>query len=201
MVTKSEIEDGLGAYLNEMQRCAAKECNWALAHLVMMMPDICGALESDDGSERRYRTWCELWLECALFNGLERYKERCSLFHQGQTQPDVSRIKGEALRYDRVSFGPSGSPHMHAEGRLLHLDVVKLHADTVRGIGNWAAEMERVQNAKVGPRIAGLARAHPVEEEIPAGLPVLPTPNRMFMPGATEAPFLPYAVVTRIVTS
>ena len=36
-----------------------------------------------------------------------RYKERRSLFHQGQTQPDGSRIKPGVLRYDHVAFGPS----------------------------------------------------------------------------------------------
>src|SRR5947209_5408931 len=146
MVTKSEIEQGLSTYLDEMTRCASTQCNWALAHLLMMMPDVCAALESASGraTEEQYRTWCERWLDCALFNGLERYKLRCRLLHQGRTQPDDSRLKpGEVLRYDRFSFGPTGSRHMQVEGRLLHLDVVKLHADTVRGIGEWAAQMER----------------------------------------------------------
>jgi len=204
MVTKSEIIEALGTYLSEMQRCADTLCNWALAHLVMMMPDICAALESSDGraSETRYRAWCERWLDCAVFNGLERYKLRCSLLHQGQAQPDDSHLKqGEVLRYDRVAFGPSGSPHIVAGGRLLHLDVVKLHADTVRGIVDWAAQTERDQNVYVRPHLADLAKVQPVEVEVPFApqeLPVLPTQNRMIMPGATELPA--YVVVTRYVT-
>ncbi len=202
-IIKSEIMEALGTYLSEMQRCAATQCNWALAHLVMMMPDVCAALESPDGrtSEARYRAWCERWLDCALFNGLERYKLRCPLLHQGQAKPDDSRLKpGEVLRYDRVAFGPSGSPHMNVEGSLLQLDVVKLQADTVHGIGEWAAQMEQEQNVHVRPHLAELAKAYPVEVKIPAGLPVVPTQNRQFMPGAMESEIPAYVVVTRYVT-
>jgi hypothetical protein len=165
----------------------------------MMMPDICGALESDDGSERRYRAWCRRWLDCARFSDLERYKERCSLLHQGQTQPDDSRLRpGEVLRYDRISFGPSGSRHLEADGRLLHLDVVKLYADTVRAIENWAAEMERTRNAKVGPGLADLARAYPVDVEVPVG-PVFLTPRRQLLPEVAESPTT-VRIVTHLVT-
>lgn len=198
-LTKAEILEALETYLAEMRRCAAHECNWALAHLVMMMPDICGALESDEGSERRSRAWCDRWLDCAIFSSLERYKERCSLFHEGQTQPDDSRLKkGEVLRYDRVSFGPSGSDHMRAEARLLNIDVVQLHAETLRGIENWAAEMERVQSPKVRPRLAELARTYPVHVEVPVG-PVFLTPRRQLLPEVLEAPST-FRIVTRLFT-
>ncbi len=47
---------------------------------------------------------------------------RCGLLHQGQAQPDDSKLKaGEVLRYDRVAFGPSGWPHMDVKGRLLQV--------------------------------------------------------------------------------
>jgi hypothetical protein len=60
-----------------------------------MMPDVCAALESEDGrtTEQLYRAGCERWLDCAPLNGLERYNLRCSLLHRGQAQPDGSRLK------------------------------------------------------------------------------------------------------------
>jgi hypothetical protein len=76
MVAKADVLAGLSTCLGEMERCAAASCNWALVHLLVMMPDVCAALESEDGrtTEQRSRAWCERWLDCAPLNGLERYK-------------------------------------------------------------------------------------------------------------------------------
>jgi hypothetical protein len=203
MATKTEIEQGLATYFDEMRRCAAARCNWALAHLLIIMPDICAALEHGNTTERWYRAWCERWFDCTRFNGIERYKLRCGMLHEGQARPDERRLRaGEELRYDRFSFGPSGSPHMISEGRLLHLDVAKLHEESVQAIGEWAGQMERDRTADIRTRLAELAQARPVQVEEPPPLPMVPTPNRMIMPGAIDE-FAPrfFVVTTRYVTS
>ena len=38
MVTKAEIEEGLATYVDEMHRCATAQCNFALAHLLLIIP-------------------------------------------------------------------------------------------------------------------------------------------------------------------
>ena len=92
---------------------------------------------------------------------------------------------------------------MEADRRLLHLDVVKLHADTVRGIEEWAAQMERDRNVYVRPHLAELAKAQPMEVEIPASPPVtvISPGNRLIAPGALETSIPACVVVTRYVTS
>jgi len=202
MVTKAEIEEGVATYVDEMRRCATAQCNFALAHLLLMIPDVCAALENGKTTERLYREWCERWFDCTRFNGIERYKLRCRLLHEGQAQPDDRRLRpGEKLRYDRFSFGASDSPHMIAEGTLLHLDVIKLHEETVRAMCEWAGEMERNRNAHIRARLMELAKARPLQVQVPSGLPVVPIENRVVRRGAMESPVLSYVVITRNVTS
>ena len=55
-----------------MDKCEAAECYWALLHLVIVMPDVCAALEHDKGdtageSGKRYEAWCKsFWTTDAM---------------------------------------------------------------------------------------------------------------------------------------
>jgi hypothetical protein len=203
-MTQTQLLDALDTYLAEMRRCEAAQCYWALVHLLMIMPDVCAALESVDGrtSEKRYRAWCESFFDCTLFNGIERYKLRCALLHQGQAQPDTSHLKpGETLRYDRFSFAPAGLlPDLQAKDGLLHVNVNALHAETVRAITVWAAQMERDQNVSVAEHLADLAKTHPVQVEISVAPPIIETAYRQLMPGAFGSPIGNTHIITQYVT-
>ena len=204
MVAKADVLAGLGTYLEEMERCAAASCNWALVHLLVMMPDVCAGLESEDGrtSEARYRAWCERWLGSAQLNGLERYKLRCSLLHQGQAQPDASRLKpGDIFRYDRISFGPAGTPHLLVQDRLLHVDVSALHRETELGIQRWAEDLEQTRNAFVGPNLRQVARQQTVEFRVPAGSAPSTGSPQAVVPGGSTAQQPTFVVVQRNVTN
>jgi hypothetical protein len=48
-LTESELCEAFKTYFDEMDKCAAAECNWALLHVVLVMPDICAALEHPKG--------------------------------------------------------------------------------------------------------------------------------------------------------
>lgn len=44
MLTGADLEQAFQVYFEEMDRCKAGQCHWALLHLVLVLPDICGAL-------------------------------------------------------------------------------------------------------------------------------------------------------------
>src|SRR6185312_13789342 len=48
-LTTADFEAAFRVYLDEMERCDKAGCYWALLHLVVVIPDICGALETPGG--------------------------------------------------------------------------------------------------------------------------------------------------------
>jgi hypothetical protein len=58
-VKLADVERAFSEYLAEMRRCRMAGNVWALLHLVVLMPDFCGAMEAPDGlaAEGRYKNW------------------------------------------------------------------------------------------------------------------------------------------------
>jgi hypothetical protein len=48
-LTVADLEAAFKTYVDEMDRCVAATCYWALLHVVVALPDVCAALESADG--------------------------------------------------------------------------------------------------------------------------------------------------------
>src|SRR5690349_8935694 len=98
--TEPELEAAFKTYFDEMERCERAECFWALLHLVVVMPDICAALEHDKGdtsgeSGARYENWCGRYWPPSTITAKRRWEIRCALLHQGRT---VSK-GGETFSY------------------------------------------------------------------------------------------------------
>jgi hypothetical protein len=45
MLTLADLEQAFKVHFDEMEKCEDKKCYWALLHLVVILPDICGALD------------------------------------------------------------------------------------------------------------------------------------------------------------
>lgn len=145
MLTKADLEQAFRAYLDEIQRCIEGKCYWALLHVLVVLPDICGALEAPDGEAtgRRYEAWCARYLADPVVTEKDWYGIRCVVLHQGRTLAN----RGQYVAY---SFSQpterGGVVHRmvgdSVNGSHLHLDVGKL-ADQVTGaLPRWFAELE-----------------------------------------------------------
>lgn len=70
----------------------------------LSIPDICGALEAEDGraNGERYRDWYRRFVEPKydMLSAAEAYDYRCSALHQGKSEPQGVTSKD----YDRVMF-------------------------------------------------------------------------------------------------
>jgi hypothetical protein len=185
MLTKEQVLAGLRVHVEEMGKCSARECHWALLQLVAMTPDICAAMEAADGwtSEQRYADWCDAWLRTPDLNGPERYKQRCALLHQGLTVTHKDKT-GRPLRYDRFTYSYGTAAHFRVDGRTLHLNVDQAHKEMLAAVTAWAEEVSRAQNLNVKANLGRMPVVELAESLVAVPLPqmirgegMLPVPN------------------------
>ncbi|WP_153064953.1 hypothetical protein [Xanthomonas arboricola] len=109
----------------------------------LTVPDICGALESDDGhaTGKKYMEWFKKWMAFKYqangrptLDGKNCYSLRCAALHQG-------RLNHKNLNFNGVIFFKpgvtDGSFHNHILNSYLHIDVQKFAHDMVNSATDW----------------------------------------------------------------
>lgn len=95
-------------FLDQLDKVANSGFSYVSLFTALTVPDICGALEVDDGLAKgdRYRAWFDKWVAPKYTVGPDRrpslsgatcYAYRCGLLHQG-------RSMHEKLGYSRIMF-------------------------------------------------------------------------------------------------
>ncbi len=82
--------------LNEIERGLDAKVYQLSLNLALCIPDICAALESDDGQTNRtkYKRWYETYVGDKLrLSASDCYYFRCSFLHQGSTEHERSNFK------------------------------------------------------------------------------------------------------------
>jgi hypothetical protein len=153
MSTSGDIIAALKVYDDEVARCIAGRCYWALLHLTVVLPDVCAALQAPDGAttRTRYIEWVRRYLADDLMSGEDWYSVRCSLLHQGRT------FGGG--RYSRYSFGQPSQQgnivHKYAVGSgLIQLDVGEMSKEVRVAVSAWAADLEARPSSPEGLAVA-----------------------------------------------
>lgn len=131
----------------------------------LMVPDICGALQSADGEARadRYRDWYDLHLAPrytfgtrVVLSAEDCYYFRCSMLHQGSTQ----HSKGQ---YERVLFiEPDATTtvvHASTADGALIIDVRIFCSDIVEAATQWLDGARHSENVKTN--LTKLIRRYP----------------------------------------
>ena len=108
MPTRPILEQTFKVYFDEMTRCVDGKCYWALLHIVLVLPDICAAMETDNGdtSPSKYQNWCKRYLADKLIKPGDWYRMRCVILHQGRTLDNKSQ-------YSAFSFGQPSAAVVH----------------------------------------------------------------------------------------
>ena len=149
MLTQEELEIGFRVYFNEMQRCESNRCYWSLLHLLIILPDVCSALENEDGESRkeRYKDWCARYLATPKLSAVEWYEVRCILLHQGRTLPQkLGEPKGRYARYSfsqpRLNGEEAHQEVQTVDGKTqINLDVDKMMQEVWAAIVAWFHEI------------------------------------------------------------
>jgi len=125
MLTVAELESSFRVYFDELTRCQNSKCYWALLHLLVIIPDICSAMEttSGDGDRDQYVFWCERYFGKGELSGKDFWDLRCTLVHQGRT-----------FRKDRFHFSfsqprPDGSDEHNVIFRIDNRETRTLDVD------------------------------------------------------------------------
>lgn len=111
----------------------------------LMIPDICGAMEAEDGRSTgaRYRAWFDKHVAPKhrtsntgepLLSGADCYILRCSLLHQGTTRHQKSR-------YSRILFTEPGpvTLHMNILDDALNIAVREFCQEMAEAASSWLA--------------------------------------------------------------
>lgn len=131
-------------FLTQIQKGLDSNLYFLALFSVLSIPDICGAMSSEDGEAKpdRYKKWFDDYV-AVKYNGFvtgeDCYFFRCSLLHQGSSQ----HPKGN---YKRVIFiEPSATTnilHNNILNDALNIDVKIFCNDIVSGVEKWLDENE-----------------------------------------------------------
>lgn len=142
MLARGSLHSAFKVYWADLELCRSAKAYWALLHLTVCLPDICAALQSDNGRTtcRLYIAWCDQYLPDPLLSSLERYQMRCNVLHQGRA------TAGTHGRYAGFSFAQPASTglvdHKRVDGDTLVLDVATLATETKVAIDSWISYLE-----------------------------------------------------------
>jgi hypothetical protein len=154
MLTRGALDKVFQMYWDDMGRCRAGGAYWSLLHVTVCLPDICAALESDNGKTNgeRYINWCGDYLRDVMLTGEERYWMRCKVLHEGRAQT------GRPGRYTGFAFTQPAATgdvdHRRVDGTTLVLDVGKLSAEYERGVRDWIRIVEAGPANQIAPNVA-----------------------------------------------
>ena len=173
MKTIDELRSAFGVYYAEMDRCEESGAYWALLHLVLVLPDICAALEygADTKVGERYTAWCRNHFpQAPLLTPDDRYQIRNAVLHEGSTLPNKSQ-------YSSISFVEPGvagvEVHQNvtadADGKNLTLDVTQFADDTRAALEHWFGSLQDdpERNTLVASRLNRVARLQMKETHVP----------------------------------
>jgi hypothetical protein len=161
MMSVDQLREAFGVYLAEMERCEKAGAYWALLHLVLVIPDMCGALDMGNDTKigERYRSWCGTFLPIDVLTPRDRYQIRNALLHEGSTLPDTGQYKSLSFVDPRV-IDHEVHQEVGDEGTNLTIDI-KRYADEMReGLERWFASLQNDarKNALVESRLNRVAR-------------------------------------------
>jgi len=144
-LTADDFERAFRLYFEEMDRCAAMGCYWALLHVLLALPDVSAALESPEaGVGDRYKGWCRQYLSTPALSAEEFYELRCALLHQGQAL-------GTEGRYTTFSFAVANGISIHrvvvASEKNITLDPRQMVGEMKSAIRRWFADLLKPENA------------------------------------------------------
>ena len=154
-LTAEFLKTTFRAYFETIEHCIKARVYWALLHVLVVLPDVCAAMERENGdtNPNAYKEWCSRFLCVSdpVMTPQDWYRLRCVLLHQGRTRDEKGQSQYEDFRFSHPPGDIPSALHRRIETvnnkRLIHLDVLALS--------------KKVRDAmKSG--LSGSGRAHPI---------------------------------------
>lgn len=150
--------------LEQIEFAANSNAHYLALFSALTLPDICAALESEDGetSGAKYKAWFDRWMAHKfesggkiLFSGADCYYYRCGMLHQGRSQHPK-------MQWKRVIFFEPGHGmmgHMNRTATELNLDAGFFARLMVASVEQWLDANEG--NVRVQANLQSMMRRHP----------------------------------------
>lgn len=174
MRTNQQLRSDFALYLEEIERCLAAKCYWALLHVLLALPDVCASLEADQASASpkvgdRYVDWCDTYLPVgSAVSGADRYQMRNALLHSGSTTAqNLGKTHQTSYTHfsfvDPDTFDVSVHDTTNPNRTVLNVHVVKMAAETKQALESWvnALQHDPVKMSRVEQNIGRLTRLQP----------------------------------------
>jgi hypothetical protein len=165
-MTREELHAAFKTYFEEMESCVKGESYWALLHMSIVLPDICGALESDNGQGHpdKYKNWCKRYLADARMSASDWYALRCGLLHQGRTTSDAGRYRSYSLQRPRAEVARLHKVVIPGEQNIT-LDMGAVAEEIRESVRKWLNDLEspgqEMHLANLQKHLPSLARKKP----------------------------------------
>jgi len=140
--------------LSQIQVAVNGHAYYLALYASLMLPDICGAMESDDGqaTKAKYIEWFNKYVASKYFacgqatlTGEACYFYRCAVLHQGRSQHPK-------LGFSRILFvEPGATPnvfHNNVLNDALNIDVAIFCGDVLAGATAWLKTAQNSDNYK-----------------------------------------------------
>ena len=183
MKSADELRKAFAVYYAEMDRCQAASAYWALLHLVIVIPDICAALESSATAKvgGRYIDWCAAHFpnNPRLTPG-DRFQMRNALLHEGTTFPTNRAADAQQhCQYSSFSFVEPGAASVEVHQNIspdgtnldneLGADLRHRRRGCRRPVSGCSTDS--AINARVEQNLSRLARQQQKESFVPTKTP------------------------------
>jgi len=138
--TVQELEQAFHVYFGEIERCRTSDCHWALLHVLVSLPDICAALESENGwaTEMKYVDWCRRYCSSGIVTPEDYRDIRNLVLHQGRTRTTAGRY----YKFTKPTEGGNRAHRVVYDSDVVVLDVSELAKEMVGSIRTWFADLQ-----------------------------------------------------------
>lgn len=143
----------MGLYLEQIEACLREKLYLPALASVLSLPDICAALESDNGeaSGAKYQKWYDEYARkyCSQqMTAKQAYQFRCKMLHQGSSQIDKH---DENIRVCFIE--PSESTiciiaHDNLLDHTLNVDLGIFCNGMIKAVREWLKNMETNENVQ-----------------------------------------------------
>ncbi|TET31968.1 MAG: hypothetical protein E3J72_20970 [Planctomycetota bacterium] len=146
--------------LNQIEKALKSDLYYVALFVSLSIPDICGALESDNGEadRKKYMQWFDKYVAPKYYRpsspavsaeqmltGEDCYHFRCSALHQGSSQKNGSR-------YSRYIFLPrpvqNFAGHCNVFNNAFHININTFCMDITESARKWLEEQEGTDTFK-----------------------------------------------------
>lgn len=156
----SHPADSMETILSEIELAIKAGLYYLAVAMALTLPDICAALESEDGqtSNKKYKAWysANLAEKYPRMTDVDCYSLRCGVLHQGRCGHPNSQ-------YGRVIFTiPNAQQnffHNNILNDALNLDAPQFCADVVQSVRDWFVSSRHLVNVQAN--LPNLVRFRP----------------------------------------